>query len=82
MSIDTLATFFGWCTVINVGFILIVVIFTIAADKDGFFFEKGAKLFGISKAEVRATHFRVFQQFRFAIVALNLVPYLALKIMA
>jgi tetrahydromethanopterin S-methyltransferase subunit E len=82
MSIEALATFFGWCTVINVGLLLLVLALTAAVNKEGFPFDLIARIFGITTAEVRATHFRVFQQYRFAIVMFNLAPYLAIKIAA
>lgn len=81
MSIESLATFFGWCTVINAGLILLILFLTAIVNKDGFPFNLIARIFGISMDQVRATHFRVFQQYRFTIVMLNLVPYLAIKIM-
>ena len=81
-SIESLATFFGWCTVINLGIMLLFVLIMRVLDKDGFFFETSAKIFGISKEEVRTTHFRVFQQWRLALAVLNLVPYFALKAMS
>ena len=80
-SIENLTTFVGWCTVINVGLILLVALFTGVANKEGFPFNLTAKIFGITKEEVRAIHFHVFQQYRIAVVVLNLVPYIALKIM-
>ncbi len=81
MSIETLATFFGWCTVINIGLLLLVVVLTAIVNKEGFPFDLISRIFGITKEEVRATHFRVFQQYRLAIIIFNFVPYLAIKIM-
>lgn len=78
MTIETLISFFGWCTVINVAILLLVLFLTGIVNKDGFPFDFIAKIFGISIDAVRETHFRVFQQFRFAILAFNLVPYIAL----
>ena len=51
------------------------------------FFHEGvgklnAQIFGVTKEEAKATFLRVFQQYRLAFVVLNLVPYLALTIMA
>lgn len=79
-SLATLATFFGWCTVINVG-ILLFSLLMISLLKD-WIGTISARLFGITEEEGKATFFRVFQQYRFSIVLLNLVPYIALKIMA
>jgi len=82
MPIESLLTFFGWCSVINIGLILLLLLLTAVANKEGFPFDVIAKIFGISKEEVKATHFRVFQQFRVAVLMLNIVPYIALVIMA
>ena len=79
-SIGTLATFFGWCTVINIGMVLLFLLIC------GLFHEGIAellgKIFGVPKEEAKATLFRVLQQYRLMVVVLNLVPYIALKIMA
>ena len=78
-SIETLATFFGWCTAINFGIILLVLLLF------GVFHEGlaglQAKMFGISKEEAKATFFRVFHQYRLLFAVLNVVPYITLKIM-
>ena len=79
-SIETLATFFGWCTAINFGIILLgVSFFGVAHEWAG---RISAKVFGVTNEEAKATFFRVFQQYRLALVVLNIVPYIALKIMA
>ena len=79
-SIETLATFFGWCAAINVGVLLLgVLTFSIFHDAFG---RISAKTFGITKGEAAVTFFRVFQQYRVALVVLNVAPYIALKIMS
>ncbi len=79
-SIDTLATFFGWCTVINIGvLVLAVLVFSLFHD---IFATITAAMFGVTKPEAEVTFFRVFHQYRFAVLILNFVPYLALKIMS
>lgn len=79
-SIETLTTFFGWCTVINLGIILMVVLFSSVAHEG--VAKINAKIFGVTKEEANVTWFRVFQQYRLAFVVLNVVPYMALKMMA
>ena len=79
-SIETLATFFGWCTVINLGVLVLgLLFFSVFHEWAG---EISAKMFGITKEEAKATFFHVFQQYRLAFAVLNVVPYIALKIMA
>lgn len=78
-SMETLATFFGWCTILNVGVVLIILFFISVFHEFGG--DLSAKTFGVTKAEAKATFFRIFMQYRVAIAALNFVPYVALKIM-
>jgi len=78
-SVETLATFFGWCAAINIGIILLgVLFFGVAHEWVG---RISAKIFGVTNEEAKATFFRVFQQYRLALVVLNIVPYLALELM-
>jgi len=78
-SIETLATFFGWCTVINAGIVLLALsVFGVAHEWVG---RMSAKVFGVTNEEAKVTLFCVFQQYRLALVVLNLVPYVTLKIM-
>ena len=79
-SIETLATFFGWCTAINFGILMLGLLFFSVFHK--FAGKLSAKMFGITEVDAKATFFRVFQQYRLALVVLNIVPYLALNIMA
>ena len=79
-SIETLATFFGWCTVINIG-ILLFHLLIVGLFHEGVG-EIKAKIFGLTKEEAKATAFRVHEQYRSLVAVLNLVPYIVLKIMA
>ena len=81
-SIDTVATFFGWCAVINIGIMLIYVVVMSVIEKDGSIIRLSMKIFGNTKEDTLATMFRVFRQYRILVVVLNVVPYIALKIMA
>ena len=79
-SIETLATFFGWCTVINFALLFFAFLFWIPFKE--VFSVLGASVFGIPEEEVKATFLRSLMQYRAAIFILNLVPYIALKIMS
>ena len=79
-SLEALATFFGWCIVINFGVIVLYLLFiSLFLEWAG---KLTAKLFGITKEEAKATFFRVFQQYRLAFVMLNVAPWIALNIMS
>lgn len=80
-SIETLATFFGWCTVINLGILLVFMLLMSIMNKDGFLVNYSVKVFGNTKEETWATLFQVFQQYRLLFIVFNVVPYIALKIM-
>ena len=79
-SIETLATFFLWCTVINILLILLLVLLS-SLFHDGIG-ALTAMIFGVTKEEAKATFLRVFMQYRAAVVVLNAVPYIALEIMS
>ena len=79
-SIETLTTFIGWCTVINIGFIFLALL-VLSVFREGLA-AINSKLFGVPKEEAKVTLFRVYQQYRFAFIFLNLVPYIVLKIMS
>ena len=75
-SIESLATFFGWCTVINIGVLLGLLVRGIVLRK------LAARVFNVSEEEVRTAYMNVFMQYRSAILVLNSTPYVALKIMS
>ena len=79
-SIETLATFLGWCTVLNIGALLVGGSSWMLVKER--FSGLGATMFGVTKEEMKATFLRVLMQYRAAIIVLNLVPYITLKIMA
>lgn len=79
-SVQTLATFFGWCAVVNVVILIIYFGFMVAAhDFAGKLF---ARMVGVSANEAKLTLFRVFQQYRVLVAVFNVAPYIALKIMS
>ena len=82
ISIDTLTTFLGWCTAINIGVLLAFLLAMSVISKDGFFITLTVKIFSNTREDAMATMFRVFQQYRLLFAMFNLVPYIALKIMA
>lgn len=80
MNLEIITTFFGWCSVINIGLLVLAgVLWILGKDAFGKF---GATLFGVTREEMKATFRRVLLQYRAAIIILNIVPYVALKIIA
>jgi hypothetical protein len=79
-DIETLTTFFGWCTVVNLGIYLFTV-FAVTMMRD-FAFGINAKMFAISKDDIARVTFQYIGAYKLLITVLFLTPYLALKIMA
>lgn len=79
MTIDLVATFLGWCTVLNIGVLLVLLV--VLGSMHGWISELTSGIFGVSPDEVRNTMFRFFMQYRLIVATFNLVPYVALKIM-
>lgn len=77
-SIDTLAAFFGWCTIVSFGVYLVTVLsLLLFRDKA---YRINAKLFGITEKEVALTSFQYMGNFKLATTMFFFVPYVALRI--
>ena len=79
MSIETIREFLGWCTVINLGFFIFATV-KILAIRD-WASKIHAKMFRIDEESVRVIYLQFLAIYKVAFVVLNLVPYLALRIM-
>ena len=78
-SIKSLATFLGWCTIINFGIFLIVVLaWMLVNDYTSQF---SASMMGLTPQEVKVAVINGLMVYRAGIILFNLVPYIALKIM-
>ena len=80
MTIDILTTFFGWCTVLNFALLTASTCALVAARRPVTRFH--AKLMGVDEAALPAAYFQYLAQYKIVTLTLNLVPYVALKIMA
>ncbi len=78
-SLDTLATFLGWCTLINVGLIIFITIVA-GLFHDGIGYLIG-RIFGVDEGQSKIVVLRTFMHYRVLFLVLNLVPYVALRIM-
>lgn len=79
-SIDTLAEFFGWCTVINFGIYLLTVVSLMLFR--GMVLRINARIFAISEEDVARLSFQYVGAYKLAITVLCFTPYVALKIMS
>lgn len=79
-DISTLATFFGWCSVINIAFLLFCTIMLTICR--GFVKPIHAKLSGVAEEELDTIYFNFLANYKLLTMVLSLVPYVALRIMS
>ncbi len=80
MSIEQLTSFFAWCTLLNMAF-LIFATFALYAMRD-FVMSIHSSMFGISKSDLTNIYFKYLAYFKIAVIVFNLTPYLALRIIS
>ncbi len=78
-SIESLTEFFGWCSLINIGFLLLtsILILSMRAVVSNIH----SKMFGLDPKDVLKAYFQYLANYKIAVIVFNLVPYFALKIM-
>lgn len=78
VSIDALTTFFGWCTILNIG-MLSLTTFLVTVLKEPLI-KIHIKLFDLNREKLQLVYFQYLGHVKIAIFMLNLMPYIALKI--
>lgn len=78
-SIEPIREFLGWCTVINAGFFVAASILVMAFRPKLVSIHR--KMFGVAEEELERQYFQFLAQYEIAVVVLNLVPYIALRVM-
>ena len=78
-TIEVMREFLGWCSVINVGVLMLSAIFVIVlrvrvARIHG-------KMFNLDESDISSAYFQYLAQYKIAIIVFNIVPYFALTIM-
>ena len=79
-SIEVVREFLGWCSVINIGLLFISTIMLIVMR--GWIVNFHAKIMGVSEAELPRIYVEFLGSYKTFIIVFNLVPYIALRIMA
>ena len=78
-NIQTLTTFFGWCSAINIGVLFLATIMMMLMRD--FVSGMHKRMFGISEADLPALYLQYLGNYKIAIMVFNAVPYIALKLM-
>ena len=76
-TMESITSFFGWCTVIN-GIFLVLTTLTLIIAKD-WISNIHQKMFGIDKQTLTTVYFKYLSNYKIAILIFNLVPYIALR---
>lgn len=80
MNIEWLTTFLGWCSVVNIaGLALTTLALMFMRDTISGIHRK---MMGVGKADMLVLYVQYLSNYKIAVIMLNLVPYIALKIMA
>jgi hypothetical protein len=78
-NIEFITSFLGWCSVINIGILLfstvVIVLFKETISKIH------ASIFGINREQIADYYFQYLGNYKIAVIILNIVPYLALRLM-
>ena len=78
ITIESMREFLGWCSVINIGIMTLMGIFLLVLRNP--ISRLHAKLFDMDERSVSRDHFRFLAQYKIAYLVLNIVPYIALRI--
>lgn len=71
--------FLGWCTVVNMGILVIATLFLTLFKRVVIRFH--SKAFGINASELPTIYFNYLANYKIVVLVFNFAPYLALKIM-
>ena len=78
-SLETLTTFLGWCSVINmVGLAAASIMLMLMRN---FIVGIHARMFDVDKEGLSLAYVNYLGNYKIAIIMLNIVPYVALRIM-
>ena len=78
-TVSTLTELLGWSSIINIC-MLIAASLAVMLMRDSMTKLQG-KMFGLDNADLSRAYFQYIAQYKIAILVLNIVPYIALKIM-
>ena len=80
MDIQTLTTFFMWCTILNVALLLLSSLMCICAGD--WAYQIQSKLFSISRETFNVVIYSFIALYKLLVMVFILIPYIALLIIA
>ena len=79
MNATEIASFLGWCTVLNAALLLFSMAILVTAREP--IVKLHSRMFAIDPADLPKAYIRYLGQYKALVIVFNLVPYLALSIM-
>lgn len=79
MTLETLAAFLGWCTLINMGMLIFASLAMVSMRET--MTRMHGSMFGLDDTDLARAYFQYLAQYKILIFVFNLMPYLALRIM-
>lgn len=80
MTVVELRELLGWCSAINIGLLVLAAFFLVVARN--WVLGMHSRMFGLSEEDLSRAYFQYLAQFKIVVLVFNLVPYIALRIMA
>lgn len=80
MNIETLTELFGWMSVISIGMLMFSTVMLLVIK--GLAIKIHSKMFALDEKDLNRAYFQYLAQFKILVIVLNIVPYIALKIIA
>lgn len=78
-SLETLAAFLGWCTLINMGMLILASLAMVSMRET--MTKMHRSMFGLDDTDLARAYFQYLAQYKILVFVFNLMPYLALRIM-
>ncbi|MHC4068791.1 MAG: DUF6868 family protein [Planctomycetota bacterium] len=82
MDITTLKAFFLWCTIVNAALLLVASLAMFCTPFADLSYRMNNKFFGISRPQFNVIMVSFIALYKIFVMAFNLVPYIALAIIA
>jgi hypothetical protein len=79
-SLETITEFLAWCTAINFG-ILLLAAFVLTVMRS-WIVKVHTRIFGLNEEDLSRAYVQYLAHYKIAIIMLNFVPWVALKIIA
>lgn len=78
ITIETMIEFLGWCSIINLGILILSAVFIIIFKDTAI--KIHTKMFDLDKIYLQQSYFKYLAQYKIIIIVFNIVPYFVLNV--